>query len=332
MSATDTYSCSIGTCPIPLATVKYIPSLLGNAFYLSIFVLLFLLQIYQTYLFRTWSFSVAMLAGIIFEIVGYIGRVQLHFNPFSPDAFLTYFINIMIAPVFFTAAIYFIFSRVMVFYGTPHYRFSPKDTFIIFTTSDTISLVLQCAGGISSIVAGRKVDSNHGIHVMLAGLIFQAFSLLMFMGLAAEYGWQIRRERRWRVNGTQNMGNTKKAARVRLVVIGLMVSTISILTRSSYRIVELWRGVGGTLANQQVPFMIFEGGIIVLASITLTILHPGIAFSPRWEEVGWGWGKAKEEGNGVMPVPPVNARSTGNSKPPHIDIEGFEEVVFDRSI
>ncbi|CAG8982590.1 hypothetical protein HYALB_00007307 [Hymenoscyphus albidus] len=218
----------------------------------------------------------------------------------------------MIAPVFFTVAIYFVFSRVMVFYGTPHYRFSPKDTFIIFTTSDAISLVLQCAGGVSSVVAGRKSSDVYGAcrRIRLAN----------------------QKRAKMASQWDTEHGKHQKAARVRLVVIGLMVSTISILTRSSFRIVELWRGVVGTLANQQVPFMLFEGGIIVLASITLTILHPGIAFSPRWGEVGWGWGKAKEEGNGVMPVPPVIARSTENSKPPHIDIEGFEEVVFDRSI
>lgn len=76
--------------------------------------------------------------------------------------------------------------------------------------------------------------------------------------------------------------------------------------------------------------MLLEGGMIVLASTTLTALHPGLAFSPKWEEVGWKWGKMKENESDV--VVPVVTESSDNSRAPHIELEGFEEVILDRSI
>jgi hypothetical protein len=80
--------CTLSTCPIEWANVRYDPTLAGNALYLGVFSLLFFTQIYQLWLYRTWSFSFAMLMGLVLEVVGYVGRVQMHFNPFLANPFL----------------------------------------------------------------------------------------------------------------------------------------------------------------------------------------------------------------------------------------------------
>lgn len=80
--------CRLGLCPIEWATVQYDPSLGGNAFFMGIFGLLLLIQAFQLYKYRTWSFSCSMMSGLILEIVGYLGRVQMHFNPFLANPFL----------------------------------------------------------------------------------------------------------------------------------------------------------------------------------------------------------------------------------------------------
>ena len=75
-------------CPIEWATVNYDPSLAGNALYLAIFSLLLVVHALQLWKYRTWSFSGSMMAGMVLEIVGYLGRVQMHFNPFLSNPFL----------------------------------------------------------------------------------------------------------------------------------------------------------------------------------------------------------------------------------------------------
>lgn len=53
--------------------------------------------------------------------------------------------------------------------------------------------------------------------------------------------------------------------------------------RSCYRVAELKSGFDGKLANQQVSFMILEGAMIALASIALTVFHPGPVFKDSWK-------------------------------------------------
>ena len=45
---------------------------------------------------------------------------------------------------------------------------------------------------------------------------------------------------------------------------------------------ELSEGFGSALANDQVTFMILEGGLISIACIVLTVLHAGPAFKTTW--------------------------------------------------
>jgi hypothetical protein len=71
-----------------MATVDYDPTLVGNALYLALFGLIFFIQALQLVRYRTWSFSCAMTSRLVLEIVDYLGRVQMHFNPFDPNPFL----------------------------------------------------------------------------------------------------------------------------------------------------------------------------------------------------------------------------------------------------
>jgi len=80
--------CTLATCPLSYATVHYVPSLAGNALFLAIFAFLLVIHALQLWKYRTWSFSGSMIGGLILEIIGYLGRVQMHFNPFLSNPFL----------------------------------------------------------------------------------------------------------------------------------------------------------------------------------------------------------------------------------------------------
>ena len=56
------------------------------------------------------------------------------------------------------------------------------------------------------------------------------------------------------------------------------LATLCILIRSRFRVAELSDGFGSKLANRRVTYMILEGAMILIASVTLTSLHPGVAF------------------------------------------------------
>jgi hypothetical protein len=81
--------CTLKTCNLDEAQVHYIPTLAGNIIFLAIFGILLIVHIVQGIRYRTWGILVGMISGLLLEVIGYIGRVQMHFNPFKSGYFTT---------------------------------------------------------------------------------------------------------------------------------------------------------------------------------------------------------------------------------------------------
>jgi hypothetical protein len=80
--------CTLATCPVQLAQMPYAPNLAGNALYLGIFALCLATNIGLGIWYRTWGYLGTMVFGCILEILGYVGRIKMHYNPFPEDPFL----------------------------------------------------------------------------------------------------------------------------------------------------------------------------------------------------------------------------------------------------
>ena len=80
--------CTQETCPIDWATIRYVPSLGGNAFFLALFTACFVAHVALGIRYRTWPFLVAWIFGLALEIVGYAGRIMMHNNIFESNPFL----------------------------------------------------------------------------------------------------------------------------------------------------------------------------------------------------------------------------------------------------
>ena len=81
-------NCTLELCPLEASILQYQPSIPGNAVIIGMFGLLMLVHLIQGIRWKTWSFMVCMLIGCVDEIVGYVGRIMLHSNPFSFAAFV----------------------------------------------------------------------------------------------------------------------------------------------------------------------------------------------------------------------------------------------------
>lgn len=204
-----------------------------------------------------------------------------------------YLICLTIAPAFLTAGIYLCLSRIVIIYGQEISRFRPATYTIIFCTCDVISLVLQAAGGAIASTATTLDDKDVGKNIMLAGLGFQVFSLVLFAILCTEFAWRVRRSK-----GAWNPRyiDLVSSAVFKSFLGGLCLATITILVRSIYRCVELSGGFNGPLfIGNELEFMILEGVMITLAAGGLTILHPGIAMKGAWSQANFKF-RSKHEG------------------------------------
>jgi hypothetical protein len=82
--------CKLGECPIEWATIQYRPTVAGNVIYLLCFLCLLGAQLFYGIRKKTWTYLGTLTAGILLEIIGYIGRLMLNQNPFIMNNFLTY--------------------------------------------------------------------------------------------------------------------------------------------------------------------------------------------------------------------------------------------------
>lgn len=84
----DLENCTLETCSLEEAYLRYRPSTAGNSIYIALFGILLITQAVQCPVYRMWGFSGSMLAGLTLEVLGYVGRVLMYDDPFSFDYFL----------------------------------------------------------------------------------------------------------------------------------------------------------------------------------------------------------------------------------------------------
>jgi len=281
----NTDLCTLKTCPLVLAHVDYIPNLAGNVLYAAIFGLAIITQTFFAIKYRTWGYGVAMFGGLTLEIIGYVARIQMHFNPFSSNPFLMYLVCLTIGPAFLSAAIYLCLSRIVVVYSESVAWLRPASYTLIFVGCDFFSLLLQAAGG--GIASGATTTSMDtiGKDLMVAGVAFQVGSLALFTGLCLEFALRIRKVSEVELNPF--FASFRATRKFKLFLCGLGAATLTIFIRSVFRCAELSGGFRGPLANQQVTFMILEGAMICIAVICLTAFHPGLVFGPQWHVAVW---------------------------------------------
>jgi RTA1 like protein len=71
-----------------------------------------------------------------------------------------------------------------------------------------MSLVLQSIGGGITSTSNDKTEEDTGLHIMVAGLAFQVFSLVLFMVLCAEFVYCVRRCREAKEPRFEELRNT----------------------------------------------------------------------------------------------------------------------------
>ncbi|MCJ1337747.1 hypothetical protein MMC09_003030 [Bachmanniomyces sp. S44760] len=278
--------CTLKTCPLELANLDYDPSLGGNLVFLIIFSVLLVVQLGLGIAYRTWGFMVATAMGLVLEVIGYVARVQMHYNPFTANPFLMYIICLTIAPVFLSAAIYICLARIIVIYGEDIARFTTKAYTVTFMCCDFFSLILQAAGGaITDTADSGSPFQQTGINIMIAGLAFQVVSLFVFICLASDYFLSVLRHHA----STTAILPCSRSLWLAFIT-SLALATMTIFIRSCFRVAELKGGFDSGLANNQSLFIGLESTMVTIACIALTVFHPG----PVLKSSGWKIGKAKD--------------------------------------
>ncbi|KAJ8096426.1 RTA1 like protein-domain-containing protein [Lipomyces tetrasporus] len=291
---------------------SYRINLAANAAFLALFSLSFLGYV-LTYAItrRGLAFTIALLLGLAFEILGYVGRILSWKNQWQDTGFLMQICCLTIGPAFISAGTYLCLRRIVYTFGPTNSRLAPEWYTRVFIPCDVISLVLQAVGGALASIASQNNDSvDLGDNIMIAGLAFQVFTLLVFISCGVDFG--IRSYRRYSQLGEEAFDQSSAARNIRGSVLfkgfiaALSLSTICIFWRSVYRVAELSDGWTGPLMQRQGLFIGFEGVMVIVATVVLNIFHPSVCIKEMMEGAGGLGGKraastdSETKGSGIV--------------------------------
>ncbi|KAJ4012578.1 phospholipid-translocating ATPase rsb1 [Fusarium irregulare] len=285
--AFDRSLCTMATCSVEqYGWYHYVPNLGANAFYLAVFAIFAIIQLYLAIRYKVWgTFAGGLVLGCVVEAIGYAGRVMQARGDgiFKKKYFVIQLVCLTIAPALISAPIYLSLGRVVKAYGRQYSLMAPRTYAIIFICSDVVSLVLQAMGGGMAAVGKTQKKVDRGVYILVAGLAYQVLSLGVFMGLATHLWTRIRK-------GTENANPRFKELRAsrqfRSFIWALSIATITITIRCIYRVVELSGGFKSEAANDEPSLMVLDGPMIMAALLALTICHPGPLFFGDWKRLG----------------------------------------------
>jgi hypothetical protein len=240
---------------------------------------------------RAVAFSVALMLGLLCEILGYAGRIMSHGNPWVDTGFLIQICCLTIGPAFMAAGIYLCLRRIVAAFGPENSRIPPEYYTRIFIPCDVISLILQALGGGMAAVSSQNHESAQtGTDIMIAGLSFQVLTIFVFILAASDFA--LRTWRRQRALGADALAQDPALVRMRAsfrfkaFLVALALSTLLILWRSAFRVAELSEGWNGPIIKDQGLFIAFEGVLIVLAVVLLNFFHPALCMREVLEAGG----------------------------------------------
>lgn len=83
-------NCTLEICPVEWSILQYQPSIPANAVFIALFAIALVIHAVEGIRWRhtLGGFAVPMILGCIDEILGYVGRIIMHGNPFSFNGFL----------------------------------------------------------------------------------------------------------------------------------------------------------------------------------------------------------------------------------------------------
>ncbi|KAJ7854663.1 RTA1-domain-containing protein [Mycena leptocephala] len=255
----------------------YVPHEYVAVLFISLFGLSTLLHIGQAKFYRMWwLFPTICLCGIG-ELIGWSGRLWSSFSPNLHDPFMMQVVSTVISPTPLIAVNFVLLSWIVTQLGPCYARLSPTSYTVVFVTSDVVALLVQAAGG--SIASGAndslahswariscsQESSSSSLHSMCT-----AASLPISLAVYNDHPLKIRTSDRRALT-----------AATRRMICALAFSTLLLFIRSIYRIIELGSGWHGRIMRTERYFIVLDGGMVLLAMLSMNFAHPGYLLGPR---------------------------------------------------
>ncbi|KAK2767676.1 hypothetical protein FQN54_003834 [Arachnomyces sp. PD_36] len=266
---------------------RYTPSIPAAAIFAVLFATTTAVHIYQLVRTRTWYFLPLVIGGI-FQVIGYIGRILAHNNLDSMPIYSVHTITILLAPALYAVSIYMVLGRLITFVGGERLSLiRVKWITRIFVCGDIIAFCSQAAGG-GTMASGTIGALETGEHITVAGLCVQLAFFSFFILTATNFHLRFSRiSSRSSVRRAESSGSRILTVRTwETVLWSLYITSVMILVRSAFRVIEFGMGNNGYLLRHEVFAYVFDATLMFITMVCLIVVHPASIIKPKKEQYG----------------------------------------------
>ncbi|EPS35573.1 hypothetical protein H072_11105 [Dactylellina haptotyla CBS 200.50] len=250
----------------------YYPSVPAAGIFVALFTICAAVHIFRLFKYKGWYF-IPFIIGIIFEAIGYVGRIGSHYNFNSLGFFIMQSLLILLAPALFAASIYMTLSRIAIALHAEQFlviRARWLTTF--FVTGDVLSFLAQSSGG--GLMAGGKPDSAKlGQKVITGGLFIQIFFFCGFIIIATIF------HRRLSTSPSHAIEKVKG----RKYIWTMYAANGLILIRSMFRVIEYIMPHDGPLLANEAYLYVFDATLMFIVVALYIVVKPYGDLFDEWK-------------------------------------------------
>ncbi|KAL4936591.1 hypothetical protein BDV06DRAFT_233298 [Aspergillus oleicola] len=254
------------------------------------------IHLWQAYHNRT-KFMSPFVIGTILESLGYIARmISAKQTPdWSVGPYALQSLLLLLAPPLLAASMYTFLGRIIrLVEGESRSPIQPKKTTRIFVTGDVLSFLLQSGGG--AILAQAKTASSVqvGERVIIVGLFVQVIFFSVFMAVSVLFHKNIH-------NNPTPKSISRSASKGggiplwKLCLFLLYATSVLIMVRSIYRVIEYVEGSEGYLQSHEAFLYVFDAALMLVVCGVFNARHPGILLDEDMDDGGLEMGIGQGE-------------------------------------
>ncbi|KAI9743464.1 MAG: hypothetical protein M1818_002776 [Claussenomyces sp. TS43310] len=243
----------------------YNPSLAAAVVFAVLFIVTTLVHIAYLFKRRIWFFT-ALIVGGWLESIGYIARIisckQTPEWTLGPYIISTIFI--LVAPALLAATIYMILGRVIHVVDGEHLSIIKKKWLTkAFVAGDVTSFLLQAAGG-GLMAQATESAVKLGQRIILIGLVLQVLFFGFFIVVSLSFNARLSK---FPTRISPSLPWEKH-------MFILYASSLLIMVRSVFRVVEYIQGNNGYIMDHEVFLYLFDATLMFAVMTLFNVVHP----------------------------------------------------------
>ncbi|KAF2271971.1 RTA1-domain-containing protein [Westerdykella ornata] len=267
----------------------YIPNLWAALAFAIVFTLLTAIHAWKMYRTRLWYCSLFVIGGV-FEVIGYLFRIAARYDTSSLPLSILQSVFPLLAPILFAASLYMVYARVVRSLHAEFLSIVPSRwTTIIFVGGDWFCLNVQSSG---AGLLGKPKNAKIAEAIIVAGLGLQILVFVAFMVLCSHFHVRYRRHER-----EKGCSQISEAVPWQAILNMLYGTSLLILVRNVFRMVEFIMGQDSYLFENEWPVYVFDGVLMGLVMAAFWWWFPeGLEEGGggwEWIRKRWGWGRER---------------------------------------